>query len=307
MSWLKRRRGVQQPPREETRPAQTDSTVLVFGVDPNDPASLDSAGVQYAQAGQHAQAAEAFLASARLGYPRGAYNYAVACEQAGRTEEAQQWYTFAAERGHGGASNALGAIVFRGDDLVAALAWFQQASEAGNADGARNVKVVGDLIARAEHEGAWRAAAETGDLEAGYQLGLLELKRGNKPEAQQHLTSAATAGHTSAANSLAELLDRQGDEDAALPWYRMAAEGGVQVAAFNLGATFSARGNDSEAERWYRVAAGGGHSLAQCNLGSMLMARNEFAEARKWLELAKAGGDGLAARTLAELARRESG
>lgn len=93
MTWLKR-------PRQEEPAA--NSTLLIFGVDPTDPESLDYAGVRFARAGQREQAAQALLASARLGYPPGAHNYALVCEQAGRTREAEDWYTFAAEHGHPG-------------------------------------------------------------------------------------------------------------------------------------------------------------------------------------------------------------
>jgi len=279
MTWLKR-------PRQEEPAA--NSTLLIFGVDPTDPESLDHAGVRFARAGQTEQAAQALLASARLGYPPGAYNYALVCEQAGRTQEAEHWYTFAAEHGHAGAANSLGAILFRDGDLAAALPWFRQASEAGDADGARNHHRVSDLLTLGEQEDGWRTAAERGDPEAGYQLGLLAAERGDKVEARRRYAAAATAGHALAANALAELLDAQGEEDAALPWYRIAADAGVRAAAFTLGITYGSRGE-------------------QCNLGSMLMAREDFVEAREWFERARAGGDDLAARALVELDRREGG
>ncbi|MEO6715033.1 MAG: hypothetical protein ABIM89_16620 [Mycobacteriales bacterium] len=113
MNWWKQRRDTPAPESvaDPLPAAEPPTALLVFGVDPTDPESLDYAGVQYAHAGQHAEAAAAILASAQLGFARGAYNYGIACEAAGRLDEARHWWEFAAQRGHAGAANGLGGLI----------------------------------------------------------------------------------------------------------------------------------------------------------------------------------------------------
>src|SRR6185295_18384871 len=82
MSWRKRR---DKDSARVAAPAESqasgDSKLVIFGVDESDPESLDWAGARLWEDGQHALAEQSWLASARLGYPRGAANYGFACEQ----------------------------------------------------------------------------------------------------------------------------------------------------------------------------------------------------------------------------------
>ena len=89
-------------------------------------------------------------------------------------------------------------------------------------------------------------AAEQGDANAQYSLGMIYANGGGVPKVNAE----------------------------AVLWYRMAAEQGDDRAQYNLGVMY-ANGegglpqDDTEAARWYRISAEQGHFRAQYNLGVM--------------------------------------
>jgi Tetratricopeptide repeat len=73
-------------------------------------------------------------------------------------------------------------------------------------------------------EQAWRIAAQAGDHDAEYNLGVLLNQRGGVEEAEPWWRKAAAAGHPSAAFHLGILLNQHGRPEEAEPWWRKALE-----------------------------------------------------------------------------------
>ena len=116
-----------------------------------------------------------------------------------------------------------------------------------------------------------RQAAEDGDAEAQYNLGLMYAK----------------------GEGVAE------DDREAVKWTRLAAEQGLAAAQFNLGLMYDkgegVAEDDREAVKWYRLAAEQGLAAAQYNLASMYArgkgVPEDYVKAYAWLNLAAAQGD----------------
>ena len=129
----------------------------------------------------------------------------------------------------------------------------------------------GRLSLACHEEGRQRAAvrAQSGDIQAMVDLGLLDLSPPEKPR----------------------------NPDEGLNWLRKAAAAGDPIAMFSLGVMYAeGRGvpkDDAEAIRWYGLAAKVGNTLAMTNLGAMYgegrgVTRDEVASSRWYL----AGADG---------------
>jgi len=112
----------------------------------------------------------------------------------------------------------------------------------------------------------WRPAAQAGDAEAQYRLGVLYAEgKGVAPN----------------------------DAEAAL-WFERAAEQGVAMAQYNMGASYfegtGVRKDVAAAAKWFRRAADQGVALAQLNLGLLYASGagvpQDNIEALKWIDLA---------------------
>ncbi|MEV4842975.1 tetratricopeptide repeat protein [Micromonospora matsumotoense] len=143
-------------------------------------------------------------------------------------------------------------------------------------------------------EQAWRTAADTGDIGAMFNLGVLLEQRGDcQEEAEQWYRRAADTGHTDAMSNLGALLAQLGDrEEEAEQWLRRAADAGHAGAMFNLGVLLAQLGDrEEEAEQWYRRAADAGHAGAMFNLGVLLAELGDrHEEAEQWLRRAADAG-----------------
>ncbi len=165
-----------------------------------------------------------------------------------------------------------------------------------------------------------RAKAETGDLTAQRQLGLI-YARGQKvkqsyTEAAKWYQLAADKGDPGAQRALGELYEAgQGvplDNARAAEWYRRAAEQGDTAAQYSLAVLYvTAKGvprDIPEALRWYGNAAQQGNAMAQYNLGMRHRDGDgvppNLVEAYKWLSLAAAQGVGDAATARDQLKSR---
>lgn len=166
-------------------------------------------------------------------------------------------------------------------------------------------------FASAIHE--WRNAAEQGDAESQFALGLA-YERGqgvaqNVEEAFKWHRLAAEGGLQEAQLRLAQLYMAgvlQGGTQEALRWYERAANAGEPTAQFMLGLLYL-EGNGVEqsatqAAQWFQQAANQGHSGAQNNLGGMhergLGVEQDFARAFEYYELAAKQGDAMAQNNL---------
>lgn len=167
---------------------------------------------------------------------------------------------------------------------------------------------------------AVRPAAESGDAEAQWKLGLA-CARGqgvpqNYAEAAQWYRRAAEQGHAAAQAALGELYEAgQGvpyDEAEAARWYRRAAEQGHAGGQYSLAVLYVlGRGvprDLAQALQWYRRAADQGNAQAQYHLGTRHRDGDglplDLVEAHKWLSLAAAQGLPDAARARDELKRK---
>lgn len=150
------------------------------------------------------------------------------------------------------------------------------APDADSADwiGARPAVVMSPDFGASDANPAIRQAAENGDPNAQYQLGLAIVQRHWERGSQSMIGDATT-------------------------WIRRAAERNHARAQFVLGALYqTGRGviqDDRQAIEWYRRAAGQGDALAMTRLGRMIelgigVAKNPV-EAYAWLNLATARGD----------------
>ncbi|MBF0296955.1 MAG: sel1 repeat family protein [Magnetococcales bacterium] len=118
--------------------------------------------------------------------------------------------------------------------------------------------------------GTLRRAAEQGDPEAQYDLGVMHERGEGMPV------------------SLVE----------AERWYRLAAEQGLAMAQYNLGVLCiegeGVRRRDGEGVKWFRLAAEQGMAEAQFNLGVMYQAgrgvSRDVVRAYAWIALAATGG-----------------
>ena len=127
--------------------------------------------------------------------------------------------------------------------------------------------------------GYYKLAAELGNADAQYMLGLLYSNgqgvEQDQREAVKWYRKAAEQGHKSAQFNLGVRYDNgQGveqDQTEAVNWYRKAAEQGHKSAQFNLGVRYDngqgVEQDQTEAVNWYRKAAEQGHKSAQFNLG----------------------------------------
>lgn len=125
-----------------------------------------------------------------------------------------------------------------------------------------------------------RAAAERGDTEAQYLLGL-QYREGdgldkNPAEAEKWLRRAAQSGSTEAQAALGSLQAASDDQDKlaeAAKWLLTAADQGSAQAQLTLGDLYRSHpglsGDPSAAQRWYVQAAAAGRPQAARSLGEM--------------------------------------
>ena len=138
---------------------------------------------------------------------------------------------------------------------------------------------------------ALRAAAEGGDADAAYDLGLEHFERDEREEAERWWRHAVELGDAGAARSLGQVVLDRGDEAEAERLYRLAADRGDVQALNDLGALHGTRGRLEEAEAWYRRGAEAGDATAAFNLGQYrLQHHGDTGGGERWLRTAVAAG-----------------
>ena len=153
--------------------------------------------------------------------------------------------------------------------------------DAAQADVLRSVAQRGDAAVGNRPLDALRRAAEQGDVDAQFQLGVAyDLGRGlpeNDPEAARWYRLAAERGHPEAQYQVGFIYasghGAPPDNGEAIRWYRLAAEQGYVHAQFVLGRRYrdgdGVPQNFAEAAHWFRLAAEQGDPSAQANLAKM--------------------------------------
>ncbi len=224
--------------------------------------------------------------------------------------QAIKYYLDAADRGHAGAMNDLGALFEYGigvpKNLSTAIEWYQSAAGHGHTGAMahlgqlnENGEIAQDLDAAKDW---YEKAARLGNVGAMSSLARLLREAGDPVAAASWYKKAAEQGLASAMNALggfsqAGMGVRQ-DYGSARQWYRNAAELGDADAMANLGALFeSGRGgpqNLQVAREWYVRGAALKGRAAMHNLGAMLEngrgTSKNLSEARFWYERAAAFG-----------------
>ena len=158
---------------------------------------------------------------------------------------------------------------------------------------------------------AFRLAAEQGDAEAQYKLGVIYSEGKGVPqdagEAVRWYWLAADQGHAGGQNVIGEMYaygEGVAQDDAeALRWFRLAADQLLARAQYNLGVLYEngrsvVAKDDAEAARWFRLAADNGFADAQFLVGLMFFlgrgVPQDEAEGVRWLRLAAERGHVLA-------------
>jgi TPR repeat protein len=216
-------------------------------------------------------------------------------DEAGRTEQAEQWWRRAAEAGDPTAVQMVAKRLDeagRGEDADRVLG---QAAEAGDSSAVLALAGRLDQAGRGENaEQLLRRAAEAGDTIVMERLAarLYEADRGE--EAEQWLRRAAEAGDTPVIQILAGRLDEAGCAEEAEQWWRRAAESGDHFAFYamvRLAKRFDDAGDDEEAEQWWRRAAESGHTSSMWALAGRLDQAGRTEEAEQWRRRAFDAGD----------------
>lgn len=147
-------------------------------------------------------------------------------------------------------------------------------------------------------ERSLRKAAETGDLEAAFDLGLLLKESGRSDEAAHWWRHAANSGSVGAAWNLALLLKERGDLIEAVRWLRYAIEAGDLEAALSL-ASMVSEVDPKQAEHLLTRVVHANDSIlsppAAVNLGLLLVTQGREDEAVAWWRRAAESGHGQAA------------
>lgn len=150
------------------------------------------------------------------------------------------------------------------------------------------------------------SAAEAGETDAEYRLGVLHRDGRDVPEdfgrALELLRRAAGKGHVSAQVDLGAMYARglgtSADAHEALRWYRAAADKGDALGQYNVGTKYDqglgVPQDDAEALAWYRRSAEQGFAPAQYNVGNMLSegrgTPQDYTAAASWYRLAAEQG-----------------
>jgi uncharacterized protein len=190
---------------------------------------------------------------------------------------------------------AIGIAAYQANEhQVAERAWFT-AADAGDHEAHYHLGVVfhdrGDLE---EAERRYKRAADADHRLAEYNLGVVFHDRGDLEEAERWWRRAAAAGHHGAEYNLGSLFTERGDFEEAERWYKPGADVGDHSAENGLGVLSRHRGDLEEAERWWRRAAAAGHHSANFNLGILFEERGDLAEAERWYRRAAESGDQVA-------------
>jgi TPR repeat protein len=218
-----------------------------------------------------------------------------------------KYYLDAAERGHAGAMNDLGALFEYGigvpQNLATAIVWYERAAESGHIGAMTHLGELSEAGTAVPQDFAnarswYQKAASLGGAAAMNSLAKLLLQDGNPSAAASWYRKAAEQGLASAMNSLGQLSESgrgvPQDYRTARDWYKKAAERGEANAMGHLGALFeSGQGGPQNLEiarEWYFKGAALNGRVAMHHLGAMLEngrgTSKNLSEAKLWYERA---------------------
>jgi TPR repeat protein len=137
-----------------------------------------------------------------------------------------------------------------------------------------------------------RRAAEAGNSEAAFRLGLKLGERGQEQQRLDWLRRAAELARDEGrpASRVAYYLHQAGQDEQAEDTLRQAAGNGDATAAYDLGSMLTDAGRREEGERYYRLAAERGNSAAARYLGVAALRAGRGQEAEPYLRAVAEGG-----------------
>ena len=94
-------------------------------------------------------------------------------------------------------------------------------------------------------------SAETGNVEAMYELGLFAAEQNRMEDSKKWYKKAVEKGHATAMNNLANIYDEEGNKKEAMKLYLKSAEKGNPLAFFNLGNYYEENNNIELAKEYY--------------------------------------------------------
>jgi Tfp pilus assembly protein PilF len=288
---------------------------------------------------QHDRAAAlaAFRRADQRGHPQAALNLGILKYHAGQLEEAEAALRRAEARGANNAATYLGiALRDRGDMGSAEAAWrrgamrgeldawhslgclleeqgrlqeahhaFTQAVLHGRHSSFGNLRAIQNRLEGSDGSTTLRAAADSGDANAAYELGVVLVLRGEHAAALEAWNRAEELGHARASNEIGLVLHRQGELAGAEAAYRRGAQRGHPRAIYNLGVLLHERGDEDGAQAAWAEADRLGDPLAATNVGSTLEATGALNAALAAYERADARGDALGSVRLGRLLERK--
>lgn len=161
----------------------------------------------------------------------------------------------------------------------------------------------------------FQKAANQGDIESYYYLGIISHCLGKDKDAIELLTQAAEKGYAGAQYVIATFYyDGIGVKKSfwkAVEWYELAADQGHAQAQYNLGIIRNLDKSTAEGRNWFLKAAKQGHVLAQYHLGESFFHGYYFynhgyigkdnEQAIKWLSIAVEGNCSMAMTSLGDV------
>jgi tetratricopeptide (TPR) repeat protein len=183
----------------------------------------------------------------------------------GEMEQAEQWWSRAAAENDNAAFNLAQRYLDTGR-LSEASRIFRRLARQGVSDAIDRLRTVG--IAQIKHnqrDGAVESladAAEMGDADSAFNLGLLYWRHDEMEAARSTWELAVQLGSPEAGTNLGALLLQAGDVRGAEEQFELASRRGDLDASYNLGLLFIDQGRRDEAARVWRAAAASGHQPA---------------------------------------------
>jgi tetratricopeptide (TPR) repeat protein len=178
-------------------------------------------------------------------------------------------------------------------DLTAAEAGYREAADAGDRDAAFQLGLIlsdrGDRVGAA---GAWERAAASGDLDSTLNLALLFADYLDRPDDARRLYQDAIArGERRAMFDYGSFLWRQGDHHGAEAAFQQVIDAGVARGHLMLGFLLAEEGRHEEALRAFERAAGLGVNEAWGQAGWQLARLGRLDEAERMLRRAQQHDD----------------
>ncbi|WP_335618124.1 tetratricopeptide repeat protein [Lentzea guizhouensis] len=188
------------------------------------------------------------------------------------------------------------------DDLEQAETFLRRAAEAGHPPAAADLGAVLLASSRADEARGWlETALAAGIRQAGINLGILHLLRGEVGAGADLLEDVADLVEGRLATRLASDLANDGDHQRARRWLLRAHERGHEQAALLIGESFLVTGDEADAEHWLRTAWERGVLAAADHLGKLHFHRGEWDAAEPFLRAGAESGSPEAATLLGSL------